>query len=135
MHWWMWALAAVALIVLVVLTTDRVLREADVVDWGASGQMQNRVEALEDRIVELEHSAADAENEPPSGQFIVVNRYSQQYGLDTRLCIDYAAPGGSQTRCFTVYFDDEGELTKSSQASGSCFSSAVIGEPLPACWR
>ncbi len=111
MRWWKWAAGTIVVGALLALVTIWGLREANVIQWGA-----------------VEQDSTDA-------QFIVVNRHVSRTSDGVRACITYSAPGGPQDYCQNVRFDDDGEIAEGSLSTGDCWYSAVIGEPLPDCWR
>ncbi len=70
-----------------------------------------------------------------------LDRLTPQQMYDTLLapgsrdfCITYTVPEGLQERCKPIFVDDDGP-SEESLPTFLCFLSAVIGEPLPDCWR
>ena len=148
MRWWKRAAGILVVGALLALVTVWTLREANVIRWGAAGAALDRIEALEDTMKALEQQAARSEQEPPEDRFIVVNLYVESFRnragtTSASYCVRYAAPGGNQEHCNTVVPthppdpDDSKQqaMVESNQWIQDCFLSAVIGEPLPACWR
>ena len=131
MCWWQRALGVAAVAAAIAFVMLWALREVNVIRWGAAGAALDRIEAVQERIDVLEQQASQG-----GPEFIVVNTDVQSTGAGSAdACMTYSAPGGAQERCFNVHLDDGGELTDASQRVRDCFGSAVIGEPLPACWR
>ena len=132
MRWWKWAAGAIGIAALGAFAALWALTEADVLRWGASGAMHDRIEALEKQ-------ASRTEQEPAGEQFIVVNAdFRRNADLPPPLwdvCITYSAAGGVQEQCKLIRYDDDGEIAEETQPTHDCWFSAVIGEPLPSCWR
>ena len=116
MPWWKWAAGLIVAGALATIATLWALTAADVLRWGATAALHERIEALEEQ-------GAHAQEEPTEDQFIVVS-----IGIRSpHFCMIYTSPGGTQERC--IHGDNlVGGLAE-------CYFSAVIGEPLPACWR
>jgi hypothetical protein len=87
----------------------------------------DRIAGQENRIVALEGRLTT-----PVDQFVVV-------GTDVtvqRVCITYTTAEGFYESCRTVRFTDDGRAADAwTQATMDCIIHAVIGEPLPDCWR
>ena len=110
MRWWMWAAGAIGIAALGAFAVLWALTAADVLRWGATAALHDRIKTLEQQ----------ADQEPAEEQFIVVST-----GLPSdNLCITYTAPGGPQERCAPAM-----------EEFVECWLTAVLGEPLPACWR
>ncbi len=104
-----------------------------------------RIAALEDRITDLMQQVARIELS--EAHFLVANTREVTGDPDqntkswwSEYCITYTVAGGLQERCQWIEredHDDDGlwRLTDFSRPRWECFQSAVIGEPLPACWR
>ena len=112
MRSWKWAAGAIGIAALGAFAVLWALTAADVLRWGATS-------TLHDRIIALEEQAAQATQERVEEQFIVVN-----IGIESGFCITFTAPGGPQERCAPAMEEFE-----------ECWLTAVLGEPLPTCWR
>ena len=94
-----------------------------------------RIVALEDRIAALERQPSGAVD-----QFIVVSTNIGGSSIElAEFCITYTVPGGVLDRCKLASYVSAGENTwvptTDSEWIPTCFHTARIGEPLPACWR
>ena len=131
MRWWKWAIMALMAVAFLALAAVWGLREADVIRWGAVGAALDRIDTLKERNAALEDRTGILEQ--TEDHFIVVST-GYKRGNPADFCITYTAPGGPQETCRSVSFDDGG-LAEHSQHVFECWESAVLGEPLPACWR
>ena len=126
MRWWKWPAVVLVVGALLALAAVWALREANVIRWGAAGAALDRIEAMQDRLVALE----DAD------QFLVVHIWGEWIAADqSRDCLTYTTPHGLQDQCWHIGHDDDGKIAAEDRWIRQCLLEAVIGEPLPACWR
>ena len=129
---WKWVAGAIGVIALGAFVALWALTETDVLRWGAGSAIHDRIDALEQQLPQAEQALTDEE-------FIVVNadfrRNTDLPPPHWDVCITYSAPGGSQEHCKLIMYDDDGEIAVNTRPTHDCWFSAVIGEPLPTCWR
>lgn len=101
---------------------------------GGFEQQARRIGSALDRIATLERQLAQIG--PSEEQFIVVNAdwHPDPQNQRVRACITYTVPGGLQEHCEYIFYEN-GDVHPASLPRWRCHPSAVIGEPLPACWR
>ncbi|MCY3919296.1 MAG: hypothetical protein OXG38_05760 [Chloroflexi bacterium] len=130
MRWWKWAGGAIGVIALGAFAALWALTEADVLRWGATTALHERMEALERQAVEAP---------PPAPAWTVLTREGPllriigQNGV-LEACITYTSPAGVQERCEMLRLNND-EPTSLQRERSRCWQEARIGEPLPDCWR
>lgn len=126
---WKWSAGAIVFIALGTFAALWALTEADVLRWGATATLHDRIEALE----------RQADAPPPAPEWTVLSRQGPVFRpaggvLTAEACITYTSPAGRQERCEVVGVSGTERTARQSTLS-ACWDGARIGEPLPDCWR
>ncbi len=127
---WKWAAGAIGVIALGAFAAAWALTEADVLRWGATAALHDRIEALERR----------AEAAPKTPDWTVLSREGPVFRVVggapiVEACITYTSPSGVQERCRLMATRGPGGEAEMIEDVGPCWDLARIGAPLPDCWR
>ena len=130
MRWWKWAAGAIGVAALGAFAVLWALTAADVLRWGATSAIHDRIDTLENRAVPAPE---------PEPTWIVLARERPVIrvvgqGVILEACITYTSPAGEQTRCGITRLGDQSPNAEM-LAIGACYDEARIGDPLPDCWR